>query len=179
LSRQYALQELSETKTYNVWLNKVLGPIPWWGWWSVSDNKDIIVAWDSSKTTMTSAKLRLVATAGGSSNLDISVNNRIVAPLEWSPLEAGVQKDMESGDISSFLTNGDNLFIANHYKDPGSPLETSATFSVTLVIEFEGTPPDTGEKPEWQIWLETNWPLVAIGAGVVVLGGVAMGASSR
>lgn len=177
MSRQIVLT--TQTQTYNVWMNKTIGTIPWWGWWPVSDSKHITVTWDSAKTTMTSAKLRITATAGGSSYLDISVNNKNVVSFTWSPFEGGVLKSTTSGDISSLLTSGDNLFIANHYKAPASPLETTATISVTLVIEFEGTPPVTGEKPEWQQWLEKNWTYVAIGAGVVVLGGAAIGLAGR
>jgi hypothetical protein len=162
-----------------VWVNKTLGPIPWWGWWPVSDSKHIVVSWDPAKTTMVSAKLRVDAIAVGISHLEIKVNDTRAIHLFWNVLEQGAKKMATSEDISSLLLNGDNLFFANLWKNTGTILEASVTFTATLVIEFEGTAPATGEKPEWQIWLETNWPLVAIGAGVVVLGGVAMGASSR
>jgi len=177
VSRQVVLAV--QTKTYNVWLNKTLGPIPWWGWWPVSDSKHITVTWDPDKTTMISAKLRVDATAVGISNFEIKVNDARAIYLTWRLLEQGAKKEAISKDLSSLLLNGDNLFFATLSKNVGTVLECSVTFTATLVIEFEGTPPDTGEKPEWEVWLEQNWPYVALAGGAVVLGGVLYGLVKR
>jgi hypothetical protein len=172
VSRQVVLAV--QTKTYNVWLNKTLGPIPWWGWWPVSDSKHVPVTWDPDKTKITSAKLMVDATATRASILDIKVNGTPAVSLSWDVLEEGARKEA-TGDVSSSLLNGDNLFFATLSKMVGSVWESSATFTATLVVEFEGEPPDVREKPDWQVWLEQNWPYVALAGGVVVLGGVAYG----
>jgi hypothetical protein len=161
------MQALTLGTTYDIWVNKRLS-IAWWAG-NTSDNRTILISWDPSKTRIASARLRVVATANGRTNLKFSLNMTEVVFFHWEIWEDMATKIAEE-DVTSLILNGSNLFTADFYKDIAHPFDVSATFTVTLIIEYEGVPPETRQKT----WLEEYWMYIVAGAAIVLVGGVAI-----
>jgi hypothetical protein len=157
-----------ETKSYPIWIDKKLY-IPWWSGAVASDSREILFSWDLSKTKVASAKLVIVARASARTNLRFSINNNEAAYLRWEITEDQAQKTAES-DVTSLLANGINLFTVEYWKDWFVPLDVTATFTATLIVEYEGSLPEVRERT----WLEKYGIYVAAGIAAVILGGISI-----
>jgi hypothetical protein len=162
-----------ETKSYPLWVNKKLS-IPWWSGAVASDFREIVFSWDPSETKIASAKLIIVAQASARTNLRLSINNNEAAYLRWEITEDQAQKTAES-DVTQLLANGINLFTVEYWKDLMVPFDVTATFTATLIIEYEGSSPEERERT----WLEKYWMYIAAGVAVVVLGGLSIAYAMR
>jgi len=149
-------------KTYRIWIDKELS-IPWYAG-STNDNRKIRIVWDEKRTEILSARLEIIARGNGRTNLKIRVNDNVVSHFHWEIWEDMATKS-DDVDIVSLLANGDNLFIADFYKDFLHPFDVRCVFSVILKVEYEGESPE--ERPWWERWL-----MPGLTAASVALGGV-------
>jgi len=144
-------------KEYPVWLNKRL-EIPWFGG-STGDTVKKDIAWDETKTKIVSGRIDVTAKASARTNLDIYLNYNEIVHFHWELWEEGVTKTF-SDDITALIKNGTNVFEAQFYKDPVNPLGVGVTFTVTVIIEFEG------EEPSVEPWWKKYALPIAIASGV-------------
>jgi len=156
-----------ETESYPIWVNKKLF-IPWWRG-DEHDYREMVISWDPNKTRITSAKLIVAARANSRTNLRFSVNMHEVVYLRWEVWEDQATKTAEE-DVTSLLANGTNIFTVDFWKDLAHPFDVTATFTVTLIVEYEGSSPKVRERT----WLEKYWMYIVGGIATVILGGLAI-----
>jgi len=146
---------------YPIWSNKKL-EIPWHGG-STGDTVKKNITWDEAKTKILSAKMDVTAKASARTNLDIYLNYKEIVHFHWELWEEAVTKTF-SGDVTALIKNGTNVFEASFYKDPINPYGVGVTFTVTILIEFEGEEPSV--EPWWKKWIIP----IAVGSSIAVVG---------
>ena len=148
--------------------------IPWLGTCSDRVNKPVTITWDPLKTTVVSSNLVIKArTSEDPVGLKIYFNDVEVRTFIWWE----DTKDEEKADVIGIsIINGGNTvgaYACRQYV----PFPWVGVVSVDVDAYVEVT--FTGETPQrpwgevvWE-WIEENWPWIAIGAGVLIIGGVA------
>ena len=157
-------------KEYPVWLNKKL-EIPFYGG-SAGDTVKKDITWNENKTRIVSARMDVEAKASARTNLDIYLNYSEVVHFHWELWEEGASKTF-SGDVTALIKNGTNVFQADFYKDPVNPFGVGATFTVTVLIEYEG------EEPSVRPWYERWVVPIAVGSAIALIGGTAIASLRR
>ena len=129
------------------------------------------ITWDPTKTTISSSRLVISATARNDPmDMWASFNKTSLRRFLWGEGAKGEQSDVF--DVS--IINGTNLLEV--YACKLYPWLGVASIDVKAYVEitYTGDPPQG--KSWWETmweWIEANWPWLAIGAGVLIIGGVA------
>lgn len=129
------------------------------------------ITWDPTKTTISSSRLVIEAHAKNDPmDMWVRFNKTDLRRFFWGE---GTKGTTQSDVIDVSIINGSNLlevFACKMYPWIGV---ASIDIKAYIEITFEG---ETPERPWWEVfwlWLETNWPWIAIGAGLVIVGGAA------
>jgi len=144
--------------------------IPLIGWCSGWVGRPVTITWDSAKTTVTSSRLVVKVTPNKDPvALDVNFNNVLVKSFFWGEGTKGEQSDVV--DVS--IINGTNIFEAKGCKHLYWVGMVGFDVDAYVEVTFEGEIP---ERPWWEVfqeWLSVNWPYLAIGTGLVIMGGSA------
>jgi len=143
--------------------------IPLLGFCSSWIGRPVTITWDSAKTTVTSSRLVIKVTPNADPvALDVKFNNVLVKSFFWAEGTKGEQSDVV--DVS--IINGTNLFEVKTCKHIGWIGLVGVDVDAYVEVTFEG---ETPERPWWEFfqeWLAANWMWLAIGTGLVIIGGV-------
>lgn len=148
--------------------------IPWLGTCSERVNKPVTITWDPLKTTVVKSSLVIKArTSEDPVGLRIYFNDAQVREFIWWE---GTKGEEKSDVINVSIINGANT-VGAHACRQYVPFPWVGVVSVDVDAYVEVT--FTGEVPQrpweeviWE-WIVANWPWIAIGAGVLIIGGVA------
>ena len=153
------------TNSYLIWTNKLL-KIPWWGG-STNDAITKAIEWDEAKTNIETANLLFSGRASGITQIYLYMKNDEQIHIIWDVAD-DMQLREATVDVSGLLINGNNRFDINFDKLRLWPFDVSITFSVEVIITYNG------EKPSVTPWYEKYVVPVAIAFGTSVLGGMAV-----
>ena len=138
------------------------------------ENRDVVITWNPEYTKVVDANLRIdVACNLGGSSVKIWMNDNLV--FEHSDWFFRWEKHEEK-DVAGILINGRNKFKIEVCKSPcWHPQAFDAFVTMSVVVEYEGEPPEKPEYPPWMYdfieWVSRNkLPLAIVGAGSI--GGV-------
>jgi len=147
--------------------------IPWLGTCSDRVNKPVTITWDPLKTTVVSSSLVIKArTSEDPVGLMVYFNDAELRQFIWGE---GAQDEEKSDVINVSIINGLNT-VGAHACKQYLPFPWAGVVNVDVETYLEVT--FTGETPQrpwgelvWE-WLMENWPWIAIGTGVLIIGGV-------
>ena len=128
------------------------------------------ITWDENKTMISSSRLVISATAKQDPmDMWVKFNGTKLRRFLWEEGAKGKQSDV----IDVSIINGSNLLEV--YACKMYPWLGVASIDVKAHIEITYTGEDPQSKTWWESlreWLEANWPYLAIGAGMLIIGGV-------
>lgn len=146
--------------------------IPLLGGYSGWIGRTKIITWDPLKTTVSSAHLVIKAHAKNDPiDFQVKFNGVNVRSFFWGE---GTRCTEQSDIIDVSIVNGSNLLEVNAYKRYFWPGVASVDVEAYIEVVFEGEIPETSWWEYLQQWLDTNWPLMALGFGGAMLGGVTL-----
>jgi len=134
--------------------------------------KSKIITWDPLKTTVASSRLVITAHAKNDPiDFNVKFNGLDLRSFFWGE---GTKCTEQSDIIDVQIVNGSNLLEVDACKH--LPWIGVASVDVEAYIEvvFEGEIPETSWWEYLQQWLNTNWPMMALGLGSVMLGTVTL-----
>ena len=144
--------------------------IPWPSSCSSTMQKPVTITWDPVKTSVSSARLVISATPNKDPvALVAKFNGSIVKEFFWGEGTKGEQTAV----VDVPIINGSNTFSARTCKHLPWVGIVNVNVSAHVEVTFEG---ETPQRPWWEIfqeWLSVNWPYIAIGTGLVIIGGSA------
>ena len=144
--------------------------IPLLGSCSAWTGKPISITWDPTKTTVSSSKLVIKAKPNADPvALDIKFNDILAKSFFWGEGTKGTE---QSDIIDVSLINGTNIFQAKTCKHLYWIGVVGVDIEAYVEVTFEG---ETPQRPWWEVlqdWLVVNWPWIAIGTGLAIIGGV-------
>ncbi len=147
-------------------------PIALGGLCSVWIGKTVTITWDPAKTTVSSARLIIKAHAlNDPIDFKVNFNGVEVRHFYWGE---GTKCTEQSDVIDVPIINGTNKLEARACKSYYWPWMAHVdVVEAYIEVTFEGEEP---EKNWWEYfwqWWEANWPWIAIGTGLVIVGGAA------
>lgn len=159
-----------ETKTYSI--PTFVAKIPWWilpacsGF--VARSKEI--TWDEATTTVTNARLVITRVHSDGDPIDVWVrfNGTDLKRFLW---KEGTKCTEKSDIIDVPLLNGQNIleiYACKMYPWIGI---VTVTVSAYIEVTFDGEIPESPWWNEFWQWLESNWQWIAIGTGLIIVGG--------
>jgi hypothetical protein len=148
--------------------------IPWLGTCSERVNKPVTITWDSSKTTIESSSLVINATTSEDPvGLRIYFNDEEVRQFIWSEGDKG---EVKSDIIDVPIVNGVNkvgAYSCRQYMPFPWIGVVNVNVDTYVLVTFTGeTPQRPWDEVVWE-WIMANWPWVTVGAGALIIGGVA------
>jgi len=142
--------------------------IPLLGFCSGWIGRPVTITWDPVNTTVTGSRLVIKATPNADPvAMDAKFNDILVKSFFWGEGAKGEQSDIV--DVS--INNGSNLFEAKACKHIGWIGVVGVDVEAYVEVTFEG---DIPQRPWWEVfqeWMAANWPYLAIGTGLVIMGG--------
>ncbi len=131
--------------------------------------KPVTITWDPTQTTVSSSRLVVKATSNADPvALDVKFNGIVVKSFFWGEGTKGTE---QSAVVDIPVNNGANEFEAKTCKNLIWIGVVGVDIEAYIEVIFEGETPD---RPWWEVfqeWLTTNWPWIALGTGLVIVGG--------
>jgi len=132
--------------------------------------KPVSITWDPTKTTISSSRMVIRAKSDADPvAADFKFNNALTTSFFWGEGTKGTE---QTDIVNVSIINGTNLFEGKACKHLYWIGVVGVEVDAYLEIVFEG---ETPERPWWEVfmeWFETNWQWIALGAGLVTIGGV-------
>ena len=149
------------TKTYPVYDNYQLYCA--WLLGSAADSRKFDFTWDEKKTRILSAKLYgKIATPVGS-NAYLKFNDNMLMYALGTYENVTIE---DTKDIIGILRNGANTVWIEIRK--WLPIARSATFTATIIIEYEGEAPE--EKAWWEKYIMPALAIMSVMFGAIGIG---------
>lgn len=152
-------------KSYSIWNLAELKIPELWSRDGMSVKKSI--TWSEERTTLLSARLDInIDPDTGYVKAWLEHNLNEVQRWWWMIGDSAPKSD--SVDVIGTLYNGSNLFRFVGAKEFANPAKVVFTVTASLILEYDGTEPETSE--DWKEVLQDVAAGVAIGGGVYIVG---------
>jgi len=132
--------------------------------------KPVTITWDPLKTSVTSAQLVMKAHSNADpTDVYIKFNGVEIKIFQWGE---GTRCTEQSDIIEVPIINGANKIEVRTCKRYPWIGVVSVYVDAVVTVNFEG---ETPTQPWWELiqeWIEANWQWIAVGTGLIIIGGV-------